>query len=128
VDVLDYVVVEDVGKVINPLIVHGQAVGAAIQGMGGTFLDEFLYDENGQLLTGTFADYLQPVATDFSVVRPVTLENFPSRLNPLGAKGAGEGGIVATAASLANAVGDALRHMGVKLCHLPLSLNALSSE
>src|SRR5690606_32242920 len=70
VEVLDYVVVEDVGKVINPLIVHGQAVGAAVQGMGGTFLDQFLYDENGQLLTGTFADYLQPVATDFAVVRP----------------------------------------------------------
>lgn len=128
VEVLDYVVVEDVGKVINPLIVHGQAVGAAIQGMGGTFLDQFLYDENGQLLTGTFADYLQPVATDFAVVRPLTLENFPSRLNPLGAKGAGEGGIVATAASLANAIADALRGMGVKLCHLPFSLDVLARE
>lgn len=128
VEVLDYVVVEDVGKVINPLIVHGQAVGAAVQGMGGTFLDQFLYDESGQLLTGTFADYLQPIATDFAVVRPVTLENFPSRLNPLGAKGAGEGGIVATAASLSNAIADALRHMGVKLCHLPFSLDVLARE
>jgi carbon-monoxide dehydrogenase large subunit len=126
VDVLRYVLVEDVGRAINPLIVNGQAIGAAVQGMGGTFLDQFIYDETGQMLTGTFADYLLPTSTDFPNVEAITLENFPSKLNPLGAKGAGEGGIVATGAALANAVADALHGYGVKICDLPLSPNNLA--
>lgn len=123
VDVLNYFVVEDVGRVINPLIVHGQAVGAAVQGMGGAFLEQFFYDETGQMLSGTFADYLLPTSTDFPNLEATTLQNFPSKLNPLGAKGAGEGGIVATGAALANAVTDALRSYGVSVRELPLSLN-----
>jgi aerobic carbon-monoxide dehydrogenase large subunit len=126
VDVLNYFVVEDVGKVINPLIVHGQAVGAAVQGMGGAFLEQFVYDETGQMLTGTFADYLLPTSTDFPNLEATTLQNFPSKLNPLGAKGAGEGGIVATGAALANAVTDALRCYGVSVRELPLSPNNLA--
>jgi carbon-monoxide dehydrogenase large subunit len=94
--------------------------------MGGTFLDQFIYDETGQMLTGTFADYLLPTSTDFPNVEAITLENFPSKLNPLGAKGAGEGGIVATGAALANAVADALHGYGVKICDLPLSPNNLA--
>lgn len=123
VDVLNYFVVEDVGRVINPMIVHGQAVGAAVQGMGGAFLEQFVYDETGQMLSGTFADYLLPTSTDFPNLEATTLQNFPSKLNPLGAKGAGEGGIVATGAALANAVADALRAYGVSVRELPLSLN-----
>jgi carbon-monoxide dehydrogenase large subunit len=126
VDVLQYVMVEDVGRIINRLIVNGQAIGAAVQGMGGTFLDEFIYDETGQMLTGTFADYLLPTSTDFPNVKAIALENFPSKLNPLGAKGAGEGGIVATGAALGNAVADALHVYGVKVCDLPLSPNKLA--
>jgi carbon-monoxide dehydrogenase large subunit len=126
VDVVRYVLVEDVGRVINPLIVHGQAIGAAVQGMGGTFLDQFMYDEAGQLLNATFADYLLPTSPDFPNVEAITLENFPSKLNPLGAKGAGEGGIVATGAALANAVADALHGYRVKICDLPLSPNNLA--
>src|SRR5690606_27725110 len=68
VKVEKFLCVEDVGRMINPLIVHGQTVGAAVQGLGGTFLDEFIYDEDGQLTTGTFADYLLPVSTDFEHV------------------------------------------------------------
>jgi carbon-monoxide dehydrogenase large subunit len=123
VDVVNYFIVEDVGRAINPLIVHGQAVGAAVQGMGGAFLEQFIYDETGQMLSGTFADYLLPTSTDFPNLEATTLQNFPSKLNPLGAKGAGEGGIVATGAALANAVSDALQSYGVSVRELPLSLN-----
>ncbi len=126
VQVLRYVVLEDVGRVINPMIVRGQAIGAAVQGMGGTFLDEFIYDESGQLLSGTFADYLLPTSSDFPNVEATTLQDFPSKLNPLGAKGAGEGGIVATGAALANAVCDALRSYGIQVRELPMSPNNLA--
>ena len=118
---LDYVAVEDVGRAINPMIVHGQAIGAVVQGLGGVFLDHFIYDEDGQLLNGSLADYLLPTATDFSNVRAVTLELRPSPSNPLGAKGAGEGGIVAVAAATANAVAAALEPLGVTLRDLPLT-------
>src|SRR5262249_4982617 len=69
VELIDYVAVEDVGRIINPLTLHGQAVGAIVQGLGGVFLEHFVYDENGQLLTGSFADYLLPTASDFPVIR-----------------------------------------------------------
>ena len=62
---LDYVAVEDVGRIINPLTLHGQTVGAIVQGLGGAFLEHLVYDEDGQLLTGSLADYLMPTASDF---------------------------------------------------------------
>lgn len=126
VDVLDYLSTEDVGRAINPLIVHGQAIGAAVQGLGGAFLDEFKYDVEGQLLTGTFADYLLPTATDFPNVSALTFEESPSLLNPLGAKGAGEGGIVAVGAAVGNAVAHALAPLGVAVTAMPLSLDNLA--
>ena len=126
VDVLDYLSTEDVGRAINPLIVHGQAIGAAVQGLGGAFLDEFKYDAEGQLLTGTFADYLLPTATDFPNVSALTFEESPSLLNPLGAKGAGEGGIVAVGAAVGNAVAHALAPLGVAVTAMPLSLDNLA--
>ena len=97
VQVVDYLSIEDVGRAVNPGIVHGQAIGAAVQGLGGVFLEHLIYDENAQLLNASLADYLLPLATDFPNVRGVTLELRPSPSNPLGAKGAGEGGIVAVA-------------------------------
>jgi carbon-monoxide dehydrogenase large subunit len=126
VEVLRLLTVEDIGRVINPAIVHGQTIGAAVQGMGGTFLDEFVYDETGQLLTGSFADYLLPTSTDFPNVEAITLENARSPSNPLGAKGAGEGGIIATGAALSNAVSAALASLGVSVRALPLSPNNLA--
>lgn len=126
VEVLDYLSTEDVGRAVNPLIVHGQAIGAAVQGLGGVFLDEFKYDAEGQLLTGTFADYLLPTATDFPNVAALTFEEAPSRLNPLGAKGAGEGGIVAVGAAVGNAVAHALTPLGVSITAIPLSLDNLA--
>ncbi len=121
VDILEYVAIEDIGRVINPLIVHGQAIGGVVQGLGGALLEHLRYDESGQLLNASLADYLMPLATDFPSVRAVTLELKPSQLNPLGAKGAGEGGVVAVAAAVANAVAAALAPLGVELRELPLS-------
>jgi carbon-monoxide dehydrogenase large subunit len=120
-EIVDYVAVEDVGRAINPAIVHGQAIGAVVQGLGGVFLDHLIYDADGQLLNASFADYLVPTATDFPHVRGVTLQLRPSPSNPLGAKGGGEGGIVVVAAAVANAVADALSSLGVEPTELPLS-------
>ncbi len=121
IEVLRYVVVEDIGRCINPLIVHGQTVGAAVQGIGATILEELVYGENGQLPSGTFMDYLLPTSTDAPPIDSIILEEAPSPLNPLGVKGAGEGGIVATGAALANAVSYALAPLGVQVTQLPLS-------
>jgi aerobic carbon-monoxide dehydrogenase large subunit len=125
IEVRRYVVVEDIGRCINPLIVHGQTVGAAVQGIGATILEELVYDENGQLLSGTFMDYLLPTSTDVPAIDSIILEEAPSPLNPLGVKGAGEGGIVATGAALANAVSHALAPLGIQITELPLSPNKL---
>jgi len=127
VEVLDYYCVEDLGRVINPEIVHGQTIGAAVQGLGGTVLDEFVYDDGGQLLTGTFADYLVPTSTDFPVVRGETLELARSPGNPLGVKGAGEGGIIGTGAAVANAVSSALAAAGISVTALPISMKNLAA-
>lgn len=121
VKILDYIAVEDVGRAINPAIVHGQAIGAIVQGLGGVFLDHLIYDDQGQLLNASLADYLVPTASDFPVLRAVTLELRLSPSNPLGAKGAGEGGIVAVAAATANAVAAALAPLNVEIYHLPLT-------
>jgi carbon-monoxide dehydrogenase large subunit len=121
VRVIDYVAVEDAGRIINPLTLHGQAIGAMVQGLGGTLLEHMVYDDTGQLLTASYADYLLPSASDFPVVRGVSLEMFPSPINPLGAKGAGEGGIIPVGGVIANAVADALAPMGVEPRELPLS-------
>jgi aerobic carbon-monoxide dehydrogenase large subunit len=121
VEVLDYVAVEDVGRVINPLTLHGQAVGAIVQGLGGAFLEHLVYDEDGQLLTGSLADYLLPTASDFPHIRAIALGLKAAPHNPLGAKGAGEGGIIPVAGVVANAVAAALGSLGVQPRELPLS-------
>jgi aerobic carbon-monoxide dehydrogenase large subunit len=125
IEVRRYVVVEDIGRCINPLLVHGQTVGAAVQGIGATVLEELVYGENGQLLSGTLMDYLLPTSLDAPAIETITLEEAPSPLNPLGVKGAGEGGIVATGAALANAVSHALAPLGVEVKELPLSPNKI---
>lgn len=121
VEILDYVAVEDVGRAINPAIVHGQVIGGLVQGLGGVFLDHLIYDDECQLLNASFADYLMPTATDFPAVRGVPLELRASPTNPLGAKSAGEGGIVPVAAAVGNAVAAALASFGVQPRSLPLS-------
>jgi carbon-monoxide dehydrogenase large subunit len=121
VEVIDYVAVEDVGRIINPAMLHGQAMGAVVQGLGGTLLEHLIYDRHGQLLTGSLADYLMPAAGDFPIVRAIALEEKPAPHNPLGAKGAGEGGIIPVGGVIANAVAAALRPFGVEPRELPLS-------
>jgi carbon-monoxide dehydrogenase large subunit len=118
VALLDYMAVEDVGRIINPLTLHGQTVGAIVQGLGGALLENLAYDADGQFLAGSLADYLLPTASDFPVIRAHALEEKPAPYNPLGAKGAGEGGIIPVGGVIANAVANAL---GVEPRVLPLS-------
>ena len=120
-EVLRYVVVEDVGRCINPLTMHGQSVGGAVQGIGGALLEELVYDGGGQLLSGTLMDYLLPTSTDVPNIEAVITEDAPSPLNPLGVKGAGEGAILATGAALGNAAAHALAPFGVHITSMPLS-------
>jgi carbon-monoxide dehydrogenase large subunit len=121
VQLVDYLMVEDVGRVINPLTANGQAVGAVVQGLGGTLLEHLQYDAEGQFLTASLADYLLPGADDFPSIRAIITGNSPSPNNPLGAKGAGEGGIVPVGGVVANAVAAALAPLGVEPRALPLS-------
>jgi carbon-monoxide dehydrogenase large subunit len=121
VEVLDLVTVDDVGRVINPLTLHGQVIGATVQGLGSVFSEEIRYDGSGQPLVGSLADYLIPVAADYPNVTTISLEEHPSPNNPLGAKGAGEGGIIPIGGALANAVASALRSLGIEPRELPLT-------
>ena len=121
IEVLNYVAVEDVGRIINPMLLKGQIVGAVVQGLGGALLEHLVYNDEGQLLTGSLADYLLPTASDFPRIRAVVTETHPSPINPLGAKGAGEGGVVPVGGVIANAVASALASLNVQPHELPLS-------
>ena len=121
VELIDYLVVEDVGRIVNPLTLHGQAIGSTVQGLGGAFMEDLVYDANGQLLAGSLADYLIPTAADFPRIRAISLQHRPSPTNPLGVKGAGEGGIIPVGGLMANAVGSALSSLGAEPNQLPLS-------
>ena len=122
VKVLRYVIVCEVGRAINPMIVEGQIVGGLAQGLGAALLEELVYDGQGQLLSTTFMDYLLPTSMDMPGALAVHFrDDGPSPHNPLGAKGAGEGGILAVPAAIANAVEDALRPFGVTVDALPIS-------
>ncbi|WAH35208.1 xanthine dehydrogenase family protein molybdopterin-binding subunit [Alicyclobacillus dauci] len=108
VNILKYYIAYDIGRAVNPETIRGQLMGGMAQGLGGTFYEELRYDDSGQLLSGTFMDYLLPGATEVPEVEIEILENAPSRFNPLGLKGAGEGGTVAVAPALANAIANAI--------------------
>jgi carbon-monoxide dehydrogenase large subunit len=119
VKVLRYLVAYEVGRSINPTLVEGQLRGGVAQGVGGALFEEFHYDENGQPLSSTFMDYLMPTAAETPEVELVVCEDAPATTNPLGARGAGEGGITAAGAALANAVRDALG--GATITKLPIT-------
>jgi carbon-monoxide dehydrogenase large subunit len=121
IDVVDYAAIEDAGRVVNPLILHGQVIGAIVQGLGGTIMEEMVYGADGQLLVGSFADYLLPTARDFPNLRGEAIGLHRSPFNPLGAKGAGEGGVIPVGGLIANAVASALEPWGVNPTALPLS-------
>ena len=120
VTLLKYLVVHDCGREMNPLIVEGMVHGSTVHGIGAALLEEFRYDEQGQLLTSTFLDYLKPTATDVPTIEVERLEH-PSPFTPLGAKGVGEGGAIPGPAAVANAVEDALAPFGVTVRSLPIT-------
>jgi CO/xanthine dehydrogenase Mo-binding subunit len=103
-----YVMAYDIGKAVNPKLVEGQIAGGLAQGLGGALLEEFLYDENGEPLSVTFADYLMPTAREVPASTILITEDAPSPLNPLGLKGAGEGGANPVGAVIASAIDDAI--------------------
>jgi aerobic carbon-monoxide dehydrogenase large subunit len=108
VEIERYLVAYDVGKAVNPMLIEGQIVGGCAQGIGGTLFEEFLYDERGEPLSVTLADYLMPTVREVPAVEVIIREDAPSPLNPLGLKGAGEGGANAVGAAIAAAIDDAL--------------------
>ncbi len=119
-----YVVVHDCGRVINPLLVEGQVHGGVAQGIGNAYYEQLVYDASGQLLNGSFMDFLVPTALDVPPIEVGHLET-PSPLNPLGVKGAGEAGAIPTGALFAQAVEDALGLPGFEILEIPLSPNRL---
>ena len=118
VKLVRYIAVDDVGNVINPMIVDGMVHGGVTQGIGQALQEEAIYDESGQLLTGSMMDYAVPTAEDvpsFELDRTVT----PSTTNPLGIKGAGETGTIAASPAVINAVVDALSPFGIRHIDMP---------
>ena len=110
----------DCGRPINPVIVEGQLHGGIAQGIGSALGEALIYDDAGQLLTGSLMDYFLPRADDMPPLEVVHLD-FPSPINPLGIKGVGESGVIAPAAAVANAVEDALAEYGVEVDRPPVT-------
>lgn len=120
VNIRRYFIAYEVGRAVNPTLVKGQLVGGAAQGLGGALFEEFRYDEAGQPLAATFIDYLEPTAAEVPPVATLICEDAPSPDNPLGLKGAGEGGTVGCGAAVASAIEDALGMPGA-ITSLPAS-------
>jgi carbon-monoxide dehydrogenase large subunit len=117
-----YIVAEDCGRMINPMVVEGQIFGGVVQGIGGVLLEDFVYDADGNPLTTTFMDYLLPTTAEIPDIEVGHIET-DSTTNPGGFKGLGEGGAIGSHAAVANAVSDALAHLGVRVTRTPLGPN-----
>ena len=115
-----YVVVHDCGRVINPAVVEGQVVGGVAHGIGNALFERMVYDDNAQPLSMNFGEYLLPLATDVPRIEVHHMES-PSPLNPLGVKGAGEGGTITAIAAIIGAIEDALSGLGVTLTEAPVT-------
>lgn len=120
VEILDYVVVEDAGVLVNPMIVDGQIHGGTAQGIGSALYEEMPFDAQGQPLASTLADYLLPGCPEVPNIRVLHMET-PSPYTEFGQKGVGEGGAIGPAAAIANAINDALASRDVELCELPMT-------
>jgi carbon-monoxide dehydrogenase large subunit len=120
VDLVRYVGVDDCGPAINPNLIEGQVHGGVVHGIGQALFERIHYDESGQLITGTFADYALPSAADVPSFETDRTET-RSPVNSLGVKGVGEAGTIAASATVTNAVIDALRPLGVTFMNMPLS-------
>jgi CO/xanthine dehydrogenase Mo-binding subunit len=121
-----YVIAYDIGKAVNPKLVEGQIAGGLAQGVGGALFEEFLYDDGGEPLSVTFADYLMPTAREVPQISVLVSEDAPSPLNSLGLKGAGEGGANPVGAALASAIDDALQRPGA-VSQLPVTPQRLKA-
>jgi carbon-monoxide dehydrogenase large subunit/6-hydroxypseudooxynicotine dehydrogenase subunit gamma len=119
-----YLMTYDVGRAVNPMLVAGQLAGGFVQGLGGALFEEFAYNEQGQPLSTSFADYLIPTMHEVPQFEVMITEDAPSPFNPLGVKGAGEGGSNAAGAAIAAAVSDALGRPGL-ITSLPISPSAI---
>jgi CO/xanthine dehydrogenase Mo-binding subunit len=124
IDIQKYVVIHDVGKVINPLLLDGQIQGGVAQGIGNAYYEQLVFDENGQLLNGTFMDYLLPTSLDVPRIE-IGHKETPSPLNPLGVKGAGEAGAIPVGPLFCQALENALQIEGLELLEIPLSPSRL---
>jgi carbon-monoxide dehydrogenase large subunit len=120
IEILDYVIVEDCGTLVNPMVVEGQTLGGVAQGIGTAMYEEVQYDANGQPNASTFADYLLPGATEIPALRIFHIET-PSPYTEFGIKGMGEGGAIAPPAVIINAVNNALDPMGVEISETPVT-------
>ncbi len=120
-DVVSYVVADDVGQVVNPLLVGGQVHGGVAQGLGQVLFEEVCYDDQGQLLTASFMDYAMPRASDMPSAFIIKTNSVPSTTNPLGIKGAGEAGTVGALPALVSATLDALTPLGVAHIDMPVT-------
>lgn len=118
VKILDYVVVEDCGRVVNPMIVEGQTYGGVAQGIGTALFEESTYDSHGQPQASTLMDYLLPGPTELPSIRMAHTETL-SPYSAHGIKGVGEGGAIAPGATIVNAINDALRSLGAEVCEIP---------
>jgi carbon-monoxide dehydrogenase large subunit len=119
VKLLRYIAVDDCGRVINPMIVDGQIQGGIAQGVGQALLEGAMYDEYGQMVTGSFMDYPVPTSTEIPMIEMEYTETL-TQVNPIGAKGIGEAGTIAAAPAVVNAVVDALAPLGVRHIDMPL--------
>ncbi|MFC4353357.1 xanthine dehydrogenase family protein molybdopterin-binding subunit [Fodinicurvata halophila] len=117
--ILDYVVVDDFGTVVNPMLAAGQVHGGVAQGLGQALLEHTVYDEEGQLITASFMDYTMPRADDVPDVRLTLVQDMPCKTNPMGVKGAGEAGAIGAPPAIMNALMDALAPAGVKRIDMP---------
>src|SRR5690606_24664827 len=124
IEILKYAVVHDCGPLINPMAVEGQIHGGVAQGLGGSFYEKLVYDDNAQLLTTTFMDYLLPTAQEMPDLEIDHLET-PSPLNPLGVKGAGEAGVIPVPALFVDAIEDAFKGYDLRIREVPLNPNRL---
>ncbi len=120
VEVLDYIAVEDCGRMVNPLIVAGQIIGGTAQGIGTALYEESPYSETGQPMATTFVDYIVPGPTELPMIRVEHMES-PSPFTEYGIKGVGESGAIAPPATIANAINDALGSLGVELREAPMT-------
>jgi carbon-monoxide dehydrogenase large subunit len=121
-----YAVAYDIGRAVNPQLVQGQIAGGLAQGIGGALLEEFVYDAHGEPLAVTFADYLMPTLREVPAHSILVTEDAPSPLNPLGLKGAGEGGANPVGAAIASAIDDALGRPGA-VTQLPVTPQRLKA-